>query len=294
MRVSAYVLLADAAWIEDSVLSYYDLVDHIVASFDEREIGWSGHPIAARHALDRLRAIDRDNKVTVLTGDYVVSGGDLMGGETRQRQEALDAAGRDADYVLQLDPDEILMNPKVFMQRLHDSARLGAPGMEYPARYVWTKVSRHVGLEFASRHALTWMAIPGPLAVRSGTTLRYARQIVGEPVRCTWSRLNTGSLPRIRKRDAVLHLHGLRSTDAMRWKALTSGHANEIDLNRRVSEWERAADAPVRALLTSHLPGRRSLRLAWLPFPASESNGYSGVEGAFGASGAIELGNERP
>ena len=35
MRVNAYVLAADPAWLTSSVWSYYNLGDQIVVSFDE-------------------------------------------------------------------------------------------------------------------------------------------------------------------------------------------------------------------------------------------------------------------
>ncbi len=44
MRLNAYVLAADPAWIEESVASYYDLVQRILVSFDDSGTSWTGHP----------------------------------------------------------------------------------------------------------------------------------------------------------------------------------------------------------------------------------------------------------
>ena len=45
MHLTAYVLAADPAWVGISVLSYYDLVEEMVISYDENGKGWTGAPI---------------------------------------------------------------------------------------------------------------------------------------------------------------------------------------------------------------------------------------------------------
>src|SRR5580658_6560298 len=104
MKISAYILAADPAWIERSVLSYYDSVDEIIVSHDRTGHGWTGAPIAVGECVERLKAIDRDGKMRFCPGDYADFRHDPMAGETFQRQRCLADAG-DVDWVLQIDTD---------------------------------------------------------------------------------------------------------------------------------------------------------------------------------------------
>ena len=51
MRINAYVLLADPAWLELSVRSYYPIVERIYASYDLNRKSWSGDPIPVDDCL---------------------------------------------------------------------------------------------------------------------------------------------------------------------------------------------------------------------------------------------------
>ena len=42
MRLTAYILAADPAWIEASIQSYYDIVEQIVVCYDRDRLGWTG------------------------------------------------------------------------------------------------------------------------------------------------------------------------------------------------------------------------------------------------------------
>lgn len=179
MRINAYILAADPAWIEASVLSYYDTVDKIVVSYDETKTSWNGTPIAVDECLTRLRAIDRNNKMCYSPGQYARRGPTPMENDTYQRQCALDEAGQDADWVLQIDTDEVLPNSQELLQMLHYADTQGIPAVEWPMRVLFHTLANGQFLEVCAANGADRFEYPGPVAVRPGAKLKDARRAEG-------------------------------------------------------------------------------------------------------------------
>ena len=74
MKLAAYILAADPAWIDWSVPSYYDLVDRIIVSYDGDGLGWTGAPLQIEECLNRLRAIDVAYRTIAAEGGRAVFG----------------------------------------------------------------------------------------------------------------------------------------------------------------------------------------------------------------------------
>jgi hypothetical protein len=178
MRLKAYVLAADPAWIEEGVLSYYDAVEEIVVSYDASHRGWTGAPINVEECLRRLRAIDRDGKMRFCGGDYVRTDGQPLKGETHQRQCAIAEAG-DADWILQLDTDELLPNPARLIELLRVAEEKGIPAVEWPMRVFFQRLPDGRFLEVCQRKTGGHYEYPGPIAIRPGTPLASARRTGG-------------------------------------------------------------------------------------------------------------------
>jgi hypothetical protein len=176
MRIKAYLLAADPTWIEASVLSYYSIVSEIVVSYDSKHMGWTGAPIPVSDCLKRLREIDREGKLRFVGGDYARPGGDPMEGETHQRQQALEEAGRDTDWVLQLDTDEVLPNPATLIATLREAERRGLEAVEWPMRVLFRHLPDGRFLEVCARGGADRFEYPGPVAVRPGVRLLHARR----------------------------------------------------------------------------------------------------------------------
>jgi hypothetical protein len=264
MRLNAYVLAGDPAWIPQSIGSYYGLVDRIIVSYDRQGRSWSGAPLSVEESLARIRAADPDGKVVMLPGDYADPERFTMRLETEQRQASLDAASEGADWVIQLDTDEIVPTPSVFgnhIARAHDRA---AEALDYPARVLYARTADGVFLE-QSRRFWGWQAAyPGPVAVRAGTTLSFARQAEAAPLyRVDMAPWNTDPAhPRwarvhavVRPGDAVLHMSWVRTEAQMAEKAVVSGHASSRDWTRELRTWRTRARHPVRTALAAPFTG---------------------------------------
>jgi len=174
MNLAAYVLAADPTWIRTSVLSYYPFVSHIVVSFDRRGRGWSGEPVPARRCVAALKSIDRDRKVRFAPGDYSGTHDDLMAAETAQRQAALDDAAEGADWVLQIDTDEVLPDAGALTRALA-AVDERYVAVSWPMRVLYRRLGRGRFLEVAAEDGSLHVEYPGPVAVRSGTRLDHAR-----------------------------------------------------------------------------------------------------------------------
>jgi hypothetical protein len=177
MRIHAYLLAADPTWLRASVGAYYSHVERLVVSYDAGARGWTGAPVRVDECLGILRSLDVDGKIEWIAGDFAAGATqDYVAADTRQRRHALTRAGAGADWVLQIDTDEILPD----WVRLHDmlerAAGLGLPAVEWPMRVLFRRLPRGRYLEIATTHGTTHFEYPGPIAVRPEVTLVECRR----------------------------------------------------------------------------------------------------------------------
>jgi len=268
MRITAYVLVADPAFLVPSVRAYYDRVDRIVLSYDRRAKSWTGSDVPVSDCLERLHALDVDGKCVDAPGDFFRPEFPPMDNDTNQRQHALDAASDDADWVLQLDTDEVMPNPARFFASLERAEATGASGLEYPSRWLHSRVGPGRYLEGCTRFWRSTASFPGPLAARAGTQLRHGRQLEGPLHRVDIRPWNTDAYHQwdapvhevVRAADAVVHYSWVRRDEAMRRKVRWSGHSEGFLARDEYALWRRRADHPrataLLAPLRSHDAGR--------------------------------------
>lgn len=262
MRLSAYVLLADPAWIETSVASYYHEVDSIVASYDERGLSWTGRPIPVDECIARLAAVDHHNKVRFLPGNHSRADHGPMENETLQRRRALAAAAEHSDWVLQLDTDEVVTDLEALVGCVEEADAAGATGLHYPSRVLRQHVGGDRYLEDCDRLWRVIPSYPGPIAVRGGTHLRMARQCDGALYRVT---LGASGRPppdpgptthgAVTLDQAILHLSWVRTDSEMTQKLGNWGHADDADWTPVLRRWRWTARHPYLTVLAT--PMRR-------------------------------------
>jgi hypothetical protein len=236
-RLHAYVLAADPAWAEHSLLSYYDLVDTIVLSFDVSGRGWTGHAIAAEESLRRMKSVDRDGKLTLCGGEYARRGQTPLDSETYQRQTALREAEKGADWVLQIDTDEILPDPNALLDALMLAERYGAVGVEWPMRVIFGQLRDGRFLEVCEEDGGEHFEYPGAIAVRPGAELVDARRASGSFLRLLVEgherslQLRQPPAPgeiritSLRPEQAICHLSWVGGPGRIRRKVMSWGHS---------------------------------------------------------------------
>ena len=178
-----------------SVRAYYEVVDRIVVSYDRDGKSWSGEPRRLTSASPSSAAVDLVVEGLVhLTQTFSNPTASPFDCETRQRQSSLDAAGKEAEWVLQLDTDEVIPRMEPFMEMLRRADAAGAIGLHFPSRWLYARAGSGTYLEFCSRWWRAAAGYPGPLAVRRGTRLTLARQCEGTLFRVDFRRRNTDPL----------------------------------------------------------------------------------------------------
>lgn len=276
-RISAYVLVADPSFLRQSLSAYYAYVDRIVLSYDRSSISWTGTSLPIDQCLRIIAEIDIDGKCEHHPGDFARLDRTAFDNETYQRQVALDEASTGADWVLQLDTDEVMLRPDVFIAMLERADKKGAAGLDFPSRWLYTRVSRGRYLEVAGRLWQSAASYPGPLAVRAGTILRHARQADIELFRVDFAVPGTD---RWRARDApvhavipvdsaVMHFSWVRDPDMIRRKFAWSGHTDQMRPPKVLRRWLWRTRHPVLTILTTPFRRRNDgqYRLARIPEP---------------------------
>lgn len=246
-RINAYIMLGDPSWMRTSLESYASAIDRLVVAVDENNRSWAGVDLtpaieASRKLLARL---DLDCEIQWLERDFRAVGGNLIAAETLQRQAALDAASDGADWVVQLDTDEVVPDLDFFLRCVKAADRAGADALNYSLRSVRSHIAGSWFVEESLRRMTYADAIPGPTAVRSGTRLQLCRKADVPDFNCT---VNWRPDRKITPDKAIIHFSWVRSAAVFRAKSRISGHANDFDWGPILREWEDLTMRPLRTV----------------------------------------------
>jgi len=278
MRVTAYVLVADPNFLGESLRAYYGRVDRIVLSYDESGTSWTGTPLPLDECLATIEAIDTEGKCVRAPGHYARTEQQPLDNETYQRQQALDAASEGADWVLQLDTDEVMLDADRFFRSMERADATGATALDYPSRWLYARVSPGRYLEASTRFWRPAASYPGPLAVRAGTTLSLARQADVPIYHVDLRPWNTDPAHHhetvvhevVEPDAAVLHYSWVRDHDTIRRKFGWSGHAADYSRPVVYERWARRQQHPWRTIAGNPLRRRDWYRLVSVAQPAGE------------------------
>jgi hypothetical protein len=255
-----------------SVASYCGAVDRLVVSFDERHLSWNGSAIPVEDCLNQLRRADVGCKIDLRSGHYSATDVHPMENETRQRRDALHAASTGADWVIQLDGDEIVPDLATFVTMIERAETAGAVGLDYPSRWIYARLTDGRFLEGCTRWCRAAASYPGPLAVRADAKLVHARQCDGQLFRVDFRSRNTDPW---RDRDhpvdttvplaaGVLHFSWVRTLEELNAKAEMSGHRDDADWRARIQRWQRHKRHPWLTTALTPLRRRGDLHPQWL------------------------------
>jgi hypothetical protein len=259
LRLGAYLLLGDPAFLEQSIRSIYAIAERIVVVYDEAGLSWTKQPLPIEACLATVERMDPERKVELLPGAYHDTGLLPLQAETLERNAGVAALSNDVDWVVQIDTDEVLGDPDRFVRAIERAHAEGRSALDYPARWLYGHVSGNTYLERCRR---TWgisAGYPGPMAVKAGTTLRLARQCDVPLWRIDFRRRNTDPAhPRntrvdelVRPEEGIWHFSWVRSEQQMRNKAASSGHVDDVNWGKEIDRWlERCRHPHLTTLLT--------------------------------------------
>lgn len=288
-RIHAYVLVADPSFLAKSIGAYYRYVDKIVLSFDRTATSWTGTPLPVRQCLDIIATIDHEGKCVHAPGDFARLDHSPFDNETYQRQVALDLASEGADWVVQLDTDEVMLSSPAFFASLAEAGEHGFAGLHYPALWLYTRAAPGRYLERTSRWWRRTASYPGPLAVRAGTRLHHARQAEVDLYRVDVRRRNTDPWQpadavvhrAISPSESVAHFSWVRDAAAIRRKLGWSGHVEELKPPAAYRKWVWRTRHPYLCALGT--PARRGddgwYRVTRIPEPPGGEPPVINVDG---------------
>lgn len=177
MRIHAYILAADPTWLRASVSAYYPHVEKLVVSYDSSGRGWTSAPVRVEECLATLRSLDTEGKIEWAPGSFTAHSSEhYLTAETRQRCHALVRAGAGADWVLQIDTDEVLPDWSQLRKAIETATALGVPAVEWPMRVLFRRLRSGRYLEIATAARMTHFEYPGPIAIRPDVTLVDCRR----------------------------------------------------------------------------------------------------------------------
>jgi hypothetical protein len=261
MKIHAYILASDPNWIEASLLSYYDLVDKVVVCYDKNGLSWYGNQAKTLQSVSRIKQIDVHGKCVYLAGDYAKLGSslNLLEKDSMQRRDAYNEARVGADWVLQLDSDEVVSDRATFLEALHDASTSGAMQIYYPFRWVYLRSLLGHYIEYGSSKLGSRVTYHGPIAVRGDAMHQEARRVIG-PVHLVriddgvtspyLESIMSGDFGRVVSssnttyENSICHLSWVRRPSLIVRKLRNFGHAYDRDWNTQILKW----------LLTYYLP----------------------------------------
>jgi len=263
LRLGAYLLLGDPAYLEQCIRSLYGLAERIVVVYDEDGLSWTGRPLPIDACLSVVDRMDTQGKIQRLPGTYHDTGLAPLEAETVERNAGIAALGDSVDWVVQIDTDEVIGRPARFVASIERARDEGRRALDYPARWLYGHVGGAVFLERCRRLWGVSAGYPGAMAVEAGTHLRLARQCDVPLWRVDFRRRNTDPAhprdatvdERVRPEEAIWHFSWVRSEAEMRAKATTSGHADDIAWDREIDRWLDRCRHPRRTTLLT--PVRR-------------------------------------
>lgn len=106
----------DYKYLPPVIKSFYGIADEIILGLDKDRISWSGHPFEfdAREFKSMIRGLDPEEKIRVIEGDFH-SGPNPMANDTEERNQLALACGK-GNWIIQIDSDEVLLNPWEFKE----------------------------------------------------------------------------------------------------------------------------------------------------------------------------------
>ncbi len=256
MIVNAYLLLADDAWLERSLRAYYPFINWLTACYDENGRGFTGCPIDISPARETLQRCDTEKKVQWLSAPFHCRELSPLEVETKMRQAGLAEAGSGADWVIQLDNDEVLPDPDAIQSALMMADRLGASAIEWPMRTLFRQLSDSQFLEVCGKNGEPSYSFQGAIAVRPGVQLELARWvkatrlrfITPEPQHNLLATDDALSDPQvipitaIRPDQAIWHFSWARTEENLRTKLQCWGHAHQFNGRRYLKRVWRKSD----------------------------------------------------
>jgi hypothetical protein len=212
----SFVTLAayDYELLPQSIASYYDIADEIIVGVDEYRFSWKKHKFdLPEKFLAKLVLDDPQDKIKIVRSKFHHFDNPMQN-ETVERSYLKCACT--GDWIIQIDADEVLLNPKEFAAYLETAPR------DKCIKATWESVFKKVGDKY--------LVIDGK---KETTSVATANEPLNSYVAGRGTQQETVMSPL-----RLLHFSWARTEEGL-WQKLTNwGHADDFDTRKFFEFWK--------------------------------------------------------
>jgi glycosyltransferase involved in cell wall biosynthesis len=230
MNISAISLISyDSHYLASSIARYYNYVDEIILGLDESRITWSGNAFAFDEdkLWGELQRIDTDNKISVVEGNFHKSK-IAIENDNFERNYLKNHCSN--DWILSIDADEQLLNPKDFFNRFCSIASRYADKADFCMTWATPyKIIDDTVLVIANEDSSPFLGENQGVLTHKNNTYTYAR----------WTNLSASGANRIQAPLVALHWSLCRNKEDLHQKIHNIGHSDIVDNDPFYKIWSQ-------------------------------------------------------
>lgn len=206
----------DYRYAFDTIRSYYAIADEIILGLDGERRSFSGHPYPfdEQEFAAGIAALDPERKIRIVEGDFHSKPHPLQ--NDHHERLTLANAAKPGHWIIQIDSDEVLLNPAEFR------AWIDAAPSSHAIRARWLTVFKRLGDDL--------------LIIREPD----GRITIGTQQRHRYRHLREVDQPCLDSPLVLLHFAYGRSRAEIELKLKNWGHSREVDHQRFLRAWDEA------------------------------------------------------
>jgi len=218
MKYSFYTPIAyDYKFSYATILSYYDIADEIILAIDRDRISWAGkkYEFNNEEFFSKIEQIDKQKKIIILEDNFHENS--PIENDTQERNFISKKCS--GDYIIGIDSDEVLLNPKEFLAWLNSQ-----DDFKSDIECTWYTVYKSYGKKL--------------LITQPEETTVIGTNLKGYFQKCRFTSKNSLVIPRKLSPLKVLHFSWGRSKDDFVQKLKNWSHTNDFDIERYIKIWD--------------------------------------------------------
>jgi hypothetical protein len=211
------LLAYDYKYAFKSIRTYYDIADEIILGLDQDHISWSGNKYEfSEEDLGKfLEEFDTEKKIKVVRGNYHKTIIPLRN-DTDERNH-LSTQCKDDNWVIQIDADEMALNPKEFSEWMAKTPEMLA------VKGKWITILK----SFGDKYVVIDEGRETDGSIYIGTKMKNSYTVVRDTPQ-----------PAIESPLRLLHMSWGRTREELKMKLENWGHSKDFDINKFLEMWD--------------------------------------------------------
>jgi len=241
MKFCFYTPIAyDYKYAYPSIMSYYDIADWIVLAIDKDRISWNNqkYDFNFHDFLKKIKSIDKDKKISIFEGDFhkFKTPIDNDTDERNLISKYIENNLPDYDknwYMIGIDSDEVLLNPKEFRIWLDENS--------YALNDEEMKMHPVNRRRHSNVHAL-WYSVYKSYGDKVLVTLPHEWAMIGTKIVNSYRKCRyTSPAHELRSPLKILHYSWGRSRDEVLQKIRNWSHSSQFNIDNYFRVWDNVS-----------------------------------------------------